>query len=93
MGTHDGTRNPSSISVKLKQAIEQAQAERGLTVYRIAIESGVPQPMIHRFLKGERPDLSLQTVDKLCAYLGITISLTKNPQEPLTLSPFPNPCE
>jgi plasmid maintenance system antidote protein VapI len=57
-----------SISAKLKTAIRDS----GKTVYRIALESGVPHPSIFRFLSGER-DIRLETADKLAATLGLRL--------------------
>jgi plasmid maintenance system antidote protein VapI len=52
----------------LKKAIENS----GKTVAEIAREAGVVQPVLHRFVKGER-DLTLRTADKLAAYFGMEL--------------------
>jgi plasmid maintenance system antidote protein VapI len=50
--------------------LREAMADSGLTEYRIAKDSGVPQPVLNRFLRGER-GISLETAAKLCTYLGL----------------------
>jgi plasmid maintenance system antidote protein VapI len=45
----------------------------GKTVNAIAVEAGVPQPVLHRFVKGER-GLTLTTVQKLPRLLRIRAS-------------------
>ena len=44
--------------------------DSGLSVYRVAKDSGVPQPVLHRFVAGER-DMYLETADRLAAYFGV----------------------
>ncbi len=38
----------------------------------IAVEAGVPQPVLHRFVSGER-DLTLATAQKLADYFGFEL--------------------
>jgi plasmid maintenance system antidote protein VapI len=52
----------------LKQAIEAS----GETVAAISRGCGVAQPVLHRFVTGER-DLTLRTATKLAAYLGLEL--------------------
>ena len=56
-----------TISDDLRHAIRNS----GKSVTAIAKESGVPQPMLTRFMNGQ--DLRLATVDKLAAQLGLTL--------------------
>jgi len=51
----------------------KAISNSGLTEYRVAKDSGVPQPVLNRFLRGER-GISLATAAKLCAYLGLHLA-------------------
>ena len=44
----------------------------GKTVNAIAVEAGLPQPVLHRFVRGER-DLTLTTVQKLADYFGLEL--------------------
>jgi predicted transcriptional regulator len=62
------SRQRSTVTDQLKQTI----ADSGLSVYKLAKESGVPQPVLHRFMAGEQ-DLKLATVDKLAGYLGLRL--------------------
>jgi plasmid maintenance system antidote protein VapI len=52
--------------------LRKAMRTSGKTVNAIAVESGIPQPMLHRFLKGER-DLTLRTAQKLADYFGVEL--------------------
>jgi plasmid maintenance system antidote protein VapI len=58
--------SPRSLVDELRRAIVNC----GETEYRVAKESGVPQPVLNRFLRGER-GISLETAAKLSAYLGL----------------------
>jgi plasmid maintenance system antidote protein VapI len=60
---------PSSLVDQLREAI----ANCGETQYRIAKESGVPQPVVNRFMTGGR-GISLETAAKLCAYLRLRLA-------------------
>lgn len=64
-----GKRRRSTLTDELKQAI----ADSGVSGYKLAKESGVPQPVVQRFLAGER-GISLTTADKLAAYLGLRLT-------------------
>ncbi len=57
------------MTEQLKQAIH----ESGLSVYRVAKDSGVPQPVLHRFMAGEQ-GLKLETADKLAKYLKLKLT-------------------
>jgi hypothetical protein len=57
-----------SISEQLRAAIRNHGSQ-----YRVAKDSGVPQPMLQRFLSGER-SLHLTTVDRLCEFFGMKLS-------------------
>ncbi len=59
---------------QLKKAIWllQNRKENPMTVNAIAVEAGVPQPVLHRFVKGER-DLTLATAQKLADYFGLEL--------------------
>lgn len=46
--------------------------ESGATVAAIAREAGIAQPVLYRFVSGER-DLTLRTADKLVAYFGLEL--------------------
>jgi plasmid maintenance system antidote protein VapI len=44
----------------------------GKSVNAVSIESGIPQPVLHRFVKGER-DLTLTTAEKLIQYFDLEL--------------------
>jgi plasmid maintenance system antidote protein VapI len=41
-------------------------------VNAVAVEAGVPQPVLHRFMTGER-DLTLRTAQKLADHFGLEL--------------------
>jgi transcriptional regulator with XRE-family HTH domain len=50
----------------------KAIRDSGMTVNAIAVESGIPQPVLHRFERGKR-DLTLTTAQKLAEYFGLEL--------------------
>ena len=62
-------RSHPNIVDELREAILNS----GQTEYRVAKESGVAQPIVNRFLRGER-GISLKTAAKLCKYLGLHLA-------------------
>ncbi len=68
----------------LADTIRRAVDATGLSVYAVAKASGISQPIVHRFMNGER-GLTLDTADKLCRFLGLRLTATKDePDEPST---------
>ncbi len=63
-----------SLTKQLRAAIRQS----GLTIYRIAKDSGIPQPTVQRFAAGKR-DMYLETADKLAAYFGMRLTRPVKP--------------
>ena len=57
---------PMSLSSELRDRLKAT----GLSANEIARRSKVPQPVISRFLRGER-DLTLTTVERLAEFLGL----------------------
>ncbi len=57
-----------AISDQLREAIQGYGS-----VYRVAKDSGVSQPVVQRFVSGER-DLRLQTADRLAAFFGMELT-------------------
>jgi predicted transcriptional regulator len=53
---------------RLRKAIQESKK----TVNAIAVESEIPQPVLYRFVTGER-DLKLTTVQKLADYFGLEL--------------------
>ena len=52
--------------------IRRAVRESGQTPYAVALAAGVPQPVLSRFLRGER-GITLDTAEKLCRALGLEL--------------------
>jgi plasmid maintenance system antidote protein VapI len=61
---------------RLQDVLRAAIRGTGKPIYRIAKESGVPQPSILRFMSGER-DIRLETAEKLAASLGLGLKKTR----------------
>ena len=61
-----------TVSETLRQAIEDNWAN-GVTSYRIAKNSGIDQGTIDRFVFGERPNIRIDTVNRLCEALGLEL--------------------
>jgi predicted transcriptional regulator len=57
----------------MTEGIKKAIADSGLSIYMLAKESGVSQPVLHRFMAGER-DIKLATADKLAKYLKLRLT-------------------
>jgi transcriptional regulator with XRE-family HTH domain len=66
------SKPPATVSQQLADAINARVAE-GVTLYRVAVDSGVSQSPLRRFMADER-SLSLQNVDRLAAYLDLQLS-------------------
>jgi plasmid maintenance system antidote protein VapI len=56
------------MAALLKQLIR----ESGLSVAAVCRGAGIAQPVLHRFLTGER-DLTLRTAEKLVVYLDLEL--------------------
>jgi plasmid maintenance system antidote protein VapI len=56
----------------LADQLRKAIKDSGKTVNAVAVEAGIPQPVLHRFAAEER-DLTLDTADKLARYFGLTL--------------------
>lgn len=61
-----------SMAEQLKKAIKLS----GKTVNAIAVDTGIPQPVLHRFVVGKR-DLTLTTVQKLADYFRLELRRRK----------------
>lgn len=57
-----------AISDQLKEAVEQYGS-----VYRVAKDSGVPQPTLQRFMAGQS-GLSMPHIDRLCDFFGMRLT-------------------
>lgn len=57
---------------KMADTLRQAVLDSRMTVNAVAVAAGVPQPVLHRFMNGER-DLTLRSVQKLADYLQLEL--------------------
>jgi plasmid maintenance system antidote protein VapI len=64
---------PTEKPRNLADHIRQAARESGLSVYRLALEAGVDQSTLNKFLNGERDNLTLEIADRLFRVLGIRV--------------------
>ena len=59
----------------LEKQIRAAFKESGMTIYRLAKDSHVSQPVVSRFISGKR-GITLATASKLVAVLGLELVQT-----------------
>ena len=64
----------------LQDQLRQAVQDSGLTLYRIAKDSGIAYQVLHRFAGGER-DLTLETASRLADYFGMRLTRPKRPRK------------
>jgi plasmid maintenance system antidote protein VapI len=64
----------------LTDQLKDAVAESGLSVYEIAKATGIPQPVLHRFVAGDRPTIRLDTAEKLATYFAMRLTVPKRPK-------------
>lgn len=66
-----------TISEQLRDAIEATD----VTLYRIAKDAEVDWGTLKRFVDGTRPNIRIDTVDKLCECLGLELRSRKKARE------------
>ena len=66
--------------MKLHAQLRQTIEDSGLSLYRIAKDSGVAYQVLHRFARGER-DLTLETASKLTDYFGMRLTCSRRPKK------------
>ncbi len=71
MATPNRRLHPASRG--LVDELRKAILNSGETEYRVAKGSGVAQPVLNRFLRGER-GITLETAAKLCKYLRLHLA-------------------
>jgi DNA-binding Xre family transcriptional regulator len=64
----------------IKDLIAAIEAS-GTTPYAIAKRSGISKSTLSKFLLGTRPNLTIDTIAKLCVHLGLTIKLERTAPE------------
>jgi transcriptional regulator with XRE-family HTH domain len=63
----------------LQDQFRQAIEDSGLTLDRIAKDSGVAYQVLHRFARGER-DLTLETASRLADFFNMRLTRPKRPK-------------
>ncbi len=63
---------PKIARLTLEKTIKKALNNIGKSVNSLAKESGVSQPILQRFLSGQR-GLTLETAEKLCVFLDLEL--------------------
>ena len=66
--------------MSLAAHIRAAAHESGLSVYRIAQETGLDQSALNRFLNGTRDNLRLDVADRLFRYFGLQVVRGRRPR-------------
>lgn len=61
----------------LEKQIRAAFKQSGLTIYRLAKDSGVSQPVVSRFVNGKR-GITLATASKLVETLKLEVTAKKS---------------
>ena len=56
----------------MSETLRQAVLDSGLSLYRVAKDSGVPYAVLHRFTSGKRA-MGMDNLDKLCRYLQLEL--------------------
>jgi hypothetical protein len=70
------TKATGAALIPPSEALRQAVAESGKTLYRVSKDSGVPYACLHRFVVGHQA-VSMGALDKLCVYLGLELTGSK----------------
>lgn len=72
----DGGADRRLAEAVVRQLIAAIEAS-GETPYAIAKRSGISKSTLSKFLGGTRPNLTIETLAKLCVQLGLTIQLER----------------
>lgn len=67
--------------MSLADQLRKAVTDSGLSVYRIAKDSGVSQPALQRFIAGDRDNIRIDTADKLAVYFRMRLTPPVFPKE------------
>jgi transposase-like protein len=65
-------KQKTAASPKMREVIVQAIEDSGKSVRSVALNAGISQPQLSRFVKGER-DLLLNAADKVARSLGLEL--------------------
>lgn len=66
---------------KLSDQIRAAILKAAVSRYELAKATGVSQSTLSRFVRGDRPGLSFEALDRIGLYLGLRIE-TSQPRRP-----------
>jgi transcriptional regulator with XRE-family HTH domain len=66
---------------QLADQLRQAITDSGLTMSDISRETEVHRSQLSRFMRGQR-DLGLQVADRLCQFLGLSLTKDAGPASP-----------
>lgn len=72
MAANRSKAEPDTLADQLRAAMVGS----GLSHYRISKDTGISQPVITRFINGDR-DLKLETAGKLAAYFSMRLTEAK----------------
>jgi len=64
----------------LQDQLRQAVRDSGLSVSAVARGAGIAQPILHRFVAGER-DLTLETASKVAAFFRMRLTRPLRPKK------------
>jgi transcriptional regulator with XRE-family HTH domain len=79
MYTHRQSTSVHTMTQPLADVIRDAIRETGQSAFAVARAAGVSQPVLSRFLSGERGIL-LDTAEKLCQLLGLELRRVDEPE-------------
>jgi transcriptional regulator with XRE-family HTH domain len=74
------SRNSRPRRASLADQLRDAARDSGLSVYRLAIEAGVDQSTLNKFLNGDRENLRLDVADRLFRVLGLRVVRRNRPE-------------
>jgi len=66
--------------MSLADQLRKAVTDSGLSVYRIAKDSGVSQAVLQRFIAGDRDNIRIDTADKLAKYFKMRLTPPQKPE-------------
>lgn len=68
------SKSKTKLTPDLADQIKAVIQASGLSVYEIAKGSGVPQPVLQRFITGQQANIRLDTASKLATFFGMRLT-------------------
>jgi transcriptional regulator with XRE-family HTH domain len=68
------------LAEQLRAMIQQS----GMSTRAVAAAVGMPQPVLQRFVAGDRENIRLDTADKLAEFFGVELRPACKPAKPKT---------